>query len=479
MTSSFPSFRAISPAHIKQIDRTGRRILKDIGIKIKDTAYLTRLKRAGAQINYENQTAHFQEDWLDEMLSRAPSRFILHSRCGKKDLPLGEGRVYFANGGRVIRALDMATGSYQLTTLMDVAQTARLVDCLENIHFYVIACQAHDLEPRYYHLNDFFYAFNNTTKHVMGGCDNLEGVEQVWKLACLISGGAEKLKAKPFFSVITNPISPLTIETNTLKILDFCAVHGIPATCSPAPIAGATSPVTLAGTLAQMHAEALAGVAIAQVFSPGARVLYGAVPTTMDLRNMDFAMGSIEAGIMASSAVQLAGLYSLPIRATAGVTEAKRPDIQSGIEKSISNLIVAMSGADCILMAAGMLDSGNSISYEQFIIDNEVIGMIRRAMTGIKVNKNTLGFDVINGVGPGGHYVMEDHTVKFMVNEFFYPNLGVRCNFGVWEEKGRFDMLRRANEAVKSIFEGNHRKSPLNPALQREIRENFRGIRNI
>jgi len=479
MTSVFPAFRAVSPALIKQIDRTGRRILEHIGIRIKDSTFLNRLEKAGAQVDYDKQIVRFQKDWLDEKISHAPSRFTLFSRDGKHDLSLGEGKVHFANGGRVFRILDMSTGGYRLTMLRDVVRTARLVDSLDNIHFYVIACQAHDIEPGYYHLNDFFHAFNNTTKHVMGGCDNLEGVEQVWKLASLISGGEKKLKDNPLFSVITNPISPLTIETNTLNMLDFCAKHGIPVTCSPAPIAGATSPVTLAGTLAQMHAEALAGVAISQVFSKGAKVLYGAVPTAMDLRTMEFTMGSVEMGMMGASAVQLAKLYNLPIRAAAGVTEAKRPDIQSGVEKSLSNLMVAMAGADCILLAAGMLDSGNSISYEQYVIDNEVIGMIYRALSGIEVNKGTLGFDVIKQVGPGGHYVMADHTVEYMMNEFFYPKLSVRCNFDVWEERGRPNMLSRANDVVHKIFQEGPQEGLLDMDLMIRARKKFPGIKNI
>ena len=479
MTSSLPGFKLVFPARIRQIDQTGRRILERIGIRIKDSTFLNQLRKAGAQVEYDNRIVRFNGDWLDKMLSRAPSRFTLFSRNGEKDISLGEGKVHFANGGRVFRILDMATGGYRLTMLRDVIRTAQLVDSLENIDFFVIGCQAHDLESRYYHLNDFFHAFNNTTKHVMGGCDNLEGVEQAWKLACYIAEGEQKLKEKPFFSVITNPISPLTIETNTLNVLNFCATHGIPVTCSPAPISGATSPATLAGTLAQMHAEALAGVAISQVFAPGARVLYGAVPTAMDLRNMEFTMGSVEMGMMGASAVQLAGLYNLPIRSAAGVTEAKRPDIQSGVEKSLSSLMVAMAGADCILMAAGMLDSGNSISYEQYVIDNEIIGMIRRVLSGIKVDKGTLGFDVIEQVGPGGNYVMEDHTVEHMMSEFFYPNLSMRSNFDVWEEKGRPNMLSQANDVVHNIFREEYPEGLLSQDMLTEIRKRFPGVKNM
>jgi trimethylamine--corrinoid protein Co-methyltransferase len=312
----------------------------------------------------------------------------------------------------------------------------------------------------------------------MGGCDNLHGAKQMWKLASIVAGGEDKLRERPFVSVITNPMSPLTIDANTLDILNFCTAHGIPVSCAPVPIAGATAPATLAGTLSQMHAESLAAVAITQVLAPGAKVLYSAIPTTMDLRTMELTMGSVETGMMNAAAVQLAKLYNLPIYTSGGVTEAKRPDIQAGFEKGVSNLAVVTTGADCIRLTAGMLDSGNSISYEQFVIDNEIIGMLYRIREGIKVNEDTLGFDVIKSVGPGGNYVTEDHTVDHMMDEFFYPNLSVRCNFDVWEERGRPDMLSRANDLVQKILEEGG-EGLLDHDLISEIKKAFPGSRYI
>ncbi len=221
MGMSRPYCKLLTGADIEQIDQTARRILERIGVRINDSTYLDTLKKAGARVDYAEQRVRFGGDWLDEVLSHAPSCFALYSQDGKNDLDLGQGRVHFANGGRVFRILDMRTGGYRLTMLRDVAHTATLVEHLDYIRFYVIACQVHDLAPQNYHLNDFYHAFNRTAKHVMGGCGNLEGARQMWKLASLIAGGEEKLREKPFVSVITNPISPLTIEVNTLNILDF------------------------------------------------------------------------------------------------------------------------------------------------------------------------------------------------------------------------------------------------------------------
>lgn len=478
MARNSPFYRPLRPAAVKRIDRVARRILKEVGIHVIDHAHLDRLRETGAEVDSETQRVRFSGKWLDEMLARAPRKFTLYSRDGKNDLHLGSGNVYFGNGGRVFRILDMATGGYRYTMLRDVANTAIIVDHLDALRFYIIACQAHDLPQEDYHLNDFFRAFYHTTKPVMGGCTNLAGANQVWGLASLIAGGPDKLAEKPFVSIITNVISPLTIEQNTLDILEYCASRGIPVTCAPAPIAGATAPATLAGTLAQMHAESLAGVTITQALVPGAKVLYGAVPTAMDLRTMEFTMGSVETGMMNSAAVQMAKLYGLPIYASGGITESKRPDIQAGFEKLFSNLTVAMAGADYIHLAAGLIDSGSSISYEQYVIDNEIIGMIHRILRGIEINDSTLGFDVIKKVGPGGNYVMEDHTVDHMMNEFFYPKLSVRCNFDIWEERNRPDMLSRAHQLVKTTLETG-RGSRLDPKVIALIKQNLGGIIRI
>ena len=475
MGANLPFYQPLTPEDIKQIDDTAHQILENVGIRIYDGVFLDRLERAGSTVDYNNARVYFSADWLGEILGRAPSLFTLPSRDGRNDLFLGEGKVYFANGGRVFRLLDTETDDYRFTLLKDVAQSARLVDRLNHIDFYIIACQAHNLAPECYHLNDFYHAFNSTTKHVMGGCDTLEGARQMWGLASFIAGGEEKLSEKPFVSVITNPISPLTIDSDSISVLDFCGSHGIPVTCAPAPIAGATSPVTLAGTLAQMHAESLAGVAITQILVPGAKVLYGAVPSVMDLRRMEFAIGSVEMGMMNAAAVQLARLYKLPIYASGGVTEAKKPDIQAGLEKSFSILTVGMAGADFVHLAAGMLDSGNAICYEQYIIDNEAIGMVKRILAGIIVNKATLGFNTIKNVGPGGNYVTEDHTIEYMMDEFFYPDSGVRLNFDIWQEVGQPDMLSSARVQVRQILDDGGRD-----LLARDLIQNaFPGIQNV
>lgn len=454
MYPNLPSYGPLRPDQLEQIDGTARQVLAEIGVGVLEADYLRRLEDAGARVDHDPMRVYFPSEWLAEVLGRAPRRFVLHSRDGRNDIHLGDQGVHFANGGRVFRILDSDTGIYRMTTLRDVACTAALVETLEHIDVYIIACQAHDVAPAHYHLNDFFRAFNHTTKHVMGGCDTLEGAREMWELAGYIAGGGDRLAEAPFVSVIVSPMSPLIIAADSLRTLDFCGSHGIPVVCAPAPISGATAPATLAGTLSLMHAEALGALAIAQVLTPGAKVFYGAVPSTVDLRFFEYTMGSVEMAMMNSAAVQLADHNDFPIYASGGVTEAKSPDIQAGSEKGFSMLMAAASGPDLLHLAAGMLDSGNAISYEQYVIDNEILGMVKRALTGIRVDEDALALDVMRTVGPGGTFAMEDHTIKHMLDEFFYPSLSVRDNFDAWERMGHPDMLHRARALVREALDG-------------------------
>jgi trimethylamine--corrinoid protein Co-methyltransferase len=467
----------LSEANIADIDRDGRRILKEVGIKILDDRTRKRLGDDGADVDDASARVRVDSQWLDRHLDRAPSRFTLHARDPRHDLQLGSGGVHFGSGGRVFQILDMATGGFRPTLLRDVAHTAALVDSLEHIRFYIIACQAADVAAEYYHLNDFYQAFVHTGKHVMGGVDSLAGAQQMYDLACCIAGDAQRLRQKPFVSVVTNPISPLTLDVQTLKILEFCVLGGIPITCAPAPISGVTAPATLAGTLAQLHAEALFGVALVQFLSAGAPVMYGAVASTMDLRTMDLAMGSVEAAMINTGAVALAHYYNLPIYATAGVTDSKLPDIQAGFEKGVSYLLLGMAGADYIHLAAGMLDSGNSIAYEQYVIDNEILGMVERILRGITVNRHTLGLDCIKDVGPGGNYVLEDHTVTHMFNEFFYPRLAVREQYDRWTDLGEPTPKIKAQELVKQCLDAPEPR--LDPETVARVRQRFPEIVDI
>ncbi len=257
-------------------------------------------------------------------------------------------------------------------------------------------------------------------------------------LAARVAGGEEQLRQRPFISVITSfAISPLKLCTQSTRIMRAAVQSGIPVALSAAPMAGSTSPLTMAGTLVQLHAEELMGVAICQLTAPGAPILYGGIPGMADLHTMGYVGGGVECGMMNAAAHQLARRVRIPNYNSSGLSDAKIPDAQAGWEKGMTTLLVALSGGNYIHHAAGMLESMLAVAYEQYVIDDEIIGMAKRVLRGIEVDPEHLALEAVRAVGPGGNYMTSDHTMAHLRTEYYGGN-GVtdRSGRAQWEGRG-------------------------------------------
>ncbi|MBU0704175.1 MAG: trimethylamine methyltransferase family protein, partial [Chloroflexi bacterium] len=268
-------------------------------------------------------------------------------------------------------------------------------------------------------------------------------------------------------------VSPLKFDAGVTDLLIECCRQRMPVVLSAAPMAGSTAPVTLAGMLAQLNAEQLAGLALTQLAQPGCPVIIGPIPATADMRSGKYLAGTVELGLCNAAITQLAHFYQVPIYNSAGMTESKLPDIQAGIEKTQSVIQVALAGANFIHHAAGMLEDMSTIAYEQFVIDNDLLGMAMRAVRGIEVNDETLALDAIDRVGPGGHYLMDEHTLRHMRSEHYFPSAVFdRQGRERWEEAGGTDAWTRAKEIARRIL-AEHEPEPLAPEVDERIRERF------
>jgi trimethylamine--corrinoid protein Co-methyltransferase len=244
------------------------------------------------------------------------------------------------------------------------------------------------------------------------------------------------------------------------------ARSGIPLVCPAEPLCGATSPVTLAGNLVIQTVDSLMGVMLAQIVNPGTAVIFGSVATNTDLRNLRYLAGSIEMGLLNAAGAQMAQFYQLPFYATGGMTDSKTLDTQSGYESSLSNLLCALAGANFIHDAAGLMEFAMTVSYEKFVIDNEILGMVMRAVEGIRVDDDTLAFDLIKQVGPGGNFVTAKHTRQFMRREHYQPSLSDRDSREDWESKGKKITWVRASEMVSQIIANHNHNLPAAPRNQ-------------
>ena len=333
-------------------------------------------------------------------------------------------------------------------------QLARLTDRLDNIHFFVRPCAPTDIPANDHDANAIFACLKGTAKHVMSGVTNEAGVHKMLDIAAMVAGGRDALIDKPFVSVIASyAISPLKFCTQSTLIMLEAVRNRIPVALSAAPMAGSTSPVTMAGTLAQLHAEQLAGITICQLTNPGAPVLYGGIPGRANLRSLAYMGGAVECGMMNAAIHQLAHYIKVPNYNSSGLTDSKIPDAQASWEKALTTVLAAMGGSNYIHHAAGMLESMLAVAYEQYVIDDEIIGMSCKVLEGIPVDAEHLALEAIAEVGPGGSFIMSPHTMAHMRQEYFGGNgVSDQESRERWADKGSLDARTRARNIAKKIL---------------------------
>jgi trimethylamine--corrinoid protein Co-methyltransferase len=465
-------YQPLSSADIETIHQASLTILEKTGITYESglEATVDMLEEKGATVDRGQARIFFNKDLIMSLASKAPERVILYSRDGQNDLDLKLHRVYLGTGGAAVKILDLEDGRARSTTLGDLYQIARLVDALENIHFFLRPCIPTDIPEDDYDANVFYSCLKATGKHVMSGVNDVAGFHKALDIAAMVAGDIDRLKNKPFISIITSfAISPLKLCTQSTLIMQEAVRNQIPVALSSAPMAASTSPLTMAGTLAQLHAEQLAGIAVCQLTSPGAPILYGGIPGMANLNSFGYLGGAVECGMMNAAIHQLANHIKVPNYNSAGLADSKIPDIQAGWEKALTVLLAAMGGSNFVHHAAGMLESMLTVAYEQYVIDDEIIGMCCKVLKGIEVDAEHLALEVIDEVGPGGNFIASDHTFDHMRTEYFAGN-GVtdRKIRDDWEQEGSQDAAMRAREIAKTIL-AREEESYMSPEVEKEI----------
>lgn len=469
-------YRPLFPQDIESLHHTALTILEKIGMTYESGLedMLERVQKAGCKIDRDMKRIYFPKDLITEMLDHAPAEFILYSRDGEKNLHLGKDRVYCGTGGSALRIVDMDTRKARQTVIQDLNNVARIVQEMEHIHFFQHCCVPHDVPTEHYDVNGIFAAMMGTTKHCMIGCNSDAGLRKIFDLVAIIVGGEENLRRKPVFSITACMIiSPLKFCTQSAKNVLQAARMGVPTTVTSAPMSGSTSPMTMAGTLVQTHAEVMAGITVHQLTAPGAPVLYGGLPAMAEMKTMGYQGGAIEVGMMMAAIHQLSQHIQVPNYSSSGLSDAKIPDAQAGWEKAFSTALNVMAGCNYVHHAAGMLESMLCIAYEQYIIDDEIIGQACKMLRGISTDADHLAYDAIEAVGPGGQYITSDHTLRHLRTEYFTGNgVSDKTLRRKWEEAGCKSARERAREMVRTIL-----ASPFIPKVapdaQKQIRERF------
>ncbi len=469
--TKLPLYKPLTQEEVAAIEEAAFRVLEEVGIEVGEPYMRILYQEAGARVR--GSRVYLPRPLVETYVAQAPRKVRLCGRQPGRHLELYDTNVYAGTGGAALEIIDLETNKPRPPLLRDIAKLALLVENLEHIHFYLRPCEPTDVPAELVDVNKYYAGLSHTTKHVMGAVRSLEGLRAVLKLGALICGGEEALSQCPLLSFICCwMISPLRLDIPTTEILLEIVRHRLPVVLSTAPMAGTTAPYTLAGILVQTHAELLSGIVLTQIVSPGAPVIYGAVPSLADMRSGGYVGGAIEFGMLNAAVVQLARARGLPIYNSAGLTEACTADIQAGIEKAFSVLQTVLAGGNFIHHAAGMLHSMRAASYAQYVIDNEILGMALRAARGIEVDEEKLAVDSIASVGPGGHFLMDELTLKYLRTERFFDSLLQNHHYPANETEEDVSIVERARQKAQEIL-AKAQPPGLPEDIDRAIRQEF------
>jgi len=461
----------LSQNDVERIHDTAVEILEGVGVKVTLSEAVEIYRKAGAKVASDNQTVKLPLKVIERALNNTPPRVLLCGREESNDLILENKGVYAGTGGAELNVLDLETKELRKGSIRDVADLAKLVDALDNIDFYIRPVVAQDIPMEKIDINKYYVSLINTSKHVMGNVYSVDKVKDVVEMAAIIVGSKKNLEERPIISFITCwMVSPLTLDPEVTKILIEIVKHKMPVALSTVAITGLTSPVTMAGNLALTHAEQLSGIVLTQLLNPGSPVIYGGCPGVADMRDASFCPGSIERQMLNAAISQMARYIKAPNYNIGGITDSKIPDIQAGYEKAFGICLTALAGSNYIHHAVGRIKDG--VAYEQYVIDNEIIGMAKRILKGIVVNEETLAFQQIKEVGAGGNYLENWHTADFSRKEFFFPVISDRNERKVWENLGSLDGRERARIEAKRILR-DHEPLRIPKGLDTKIRRKF------
>ena len=435
----------LSAGDIGQIHAASLRLLENTGLVIHDAEILGLLSNAGCRVDPNRDLAKMPASLVLEAIQQSPRVVTLCGRDSKHDLHLGDGHAYARTPGGATQILDLETGIIREATKSDVADCVRLADALPNIHG-VSMCQVVPMDvPR--HLMDTHSAeasFANTQKHLFYVCHNDDLIDTVIEMAAALAGSVDALKERPIISPLCESTSPLTLSHDQAKILKSFAAMGLPLRLHAHPMAGLTSPVTLAGELVVTNAEILGMLVIAQGITPRVPVVYGMSSSVPDMSTGKNLAGAVEIGLLGAAVAQIARHYGLPCSVSSGI-DALSPGAQAMMERLMTALPPILAGVDLI----NLCTTGGKMVFspEQLVIDDETMRWIGRYLQGIGVNDETIALELINGVGHAGIYADQEHTAKHFRQELLHGGL-VR-GWGTGEAK---DLRERARQRAREIL---------------------------
>ncbi len=435
-------------------------VLENAGVKIVSKECLDLLESAGCSVDRKAGIAKIPGNLVEESIKKAKKNLTLCARNPKNDVVLDGRRIFCTTDGNGVSVMDFDTGKRRASTSADLQMVGKVANALDSAHIFWPCISSQDVPDHLRHVVDLRVALSSIEKHVqVETTSHRREAKWLVKLGSALAGDEKALRRRPIFSSMHCPFSPLQLDPGSTEGALLLAKAGVAISLYGMPQAGATGPVTLAGSIIVNNAEVLGGLTMAQLAAPGSPFIYGTGGAAFDMRTMTWAGGGPERALISAGAGELAHDYGFVILCGGIVTSAKLPGPQACYEKLSSGMPQFYAGCDMIA-GLGLLDDVTMLSYEQMVIDDEMAKIMARLAAGVQVDDDHLAVDLIKKVGPGGSYLAERHTMQWLYKEHFITDITDRRPGERWEADGKKTVVDRAREKVMRILK-EHEVAPV------------------
>lgn len=465
-----PRINLLSDELVDQIIAEAFELLMNPGVRVHNAEALKLLADAGASVDFETQIAYIPETIVRQALETRPSEFHLYNLDGEKTVHYGGDSVHFDPGSAAITILDSETQEQRQPLTADFVKFVKLVETVPQLDAQSTAFVCSDVPEEIGDLYRLYLALNYMRKPIITGAFRKDTWWTMKDMLVAMAGSEKALAEKPIAVFDVCPSPPLLWSDLTCQNMIDSARHGIPSELVSMPLAGATSPVTLAAAVVQHAAECLSGVIICQLAQEGAPIVWGGSPATFDMREGTTPMGAVGTWMIDCAYSQIGKSLGMPTHAYLGMSDAKIVDAQCGLESAGGTLMAALAGINMV-SGAGMMDFESCQSYEKLVVDAEMIGMAKRLTKGIEVRDNPIALTLMQELGHRADYLAQPHTLKWFDKELYLPSAVIdRGSLDRWNKRGSKTTWERAQDRVNELL-ATYQPSPMSDELRTELRE--------
>jgi trimethylamine--corrinoid protein Co-methyltransferase len=451
-----PTIKLLSEELVKQILDEAFQLLEKPGIKVQSKAARKLLEAAGASVDQEAEVAHIPEKLVYQGLETVPHQFYLYDRQGNPKVNYGGNAVHFDPGSSGVHILDPDTNEHRPSYTNDLVRIVRLTEMLPQFDAQSTAVICNEIPKPISDLYRLYLVLLNSTKPIITGAFDIPTLQVMVDMLAIFAGGREALAEKPQAVFDVCPSPPLIWSNFGAQNLIDLAKAGVPAQMVSMPLAGATAPVTLVGSVVQHTAECLSGITIHQLAKAGSPIVWGGAPAIFDMRKGTTPMGAIETFMIDAAYSQMGKYLGLPTHTYLCASDAKVVDAQAGLESGMGALVGALAGINMI-SGAGMLDFLACFSLEKLVIDAEIVGMAKRMLAGINTPTTYLATTMFEGINFKGDFLKQKATRELFTKEQYLPSKVMdRDTIRGWHQDGDQNTLDRAKSQVKQLLSQYH-----------------------